>query len=236
MGTPWRRFLTPARRGQTTSRIARPNSDDDGSGSPSLGDVTCASGTQLHVGAGDRRVVTTGSAASNDARWPRGVVAGIHADYGGSTRLHHTIDGSWHTSHGHGSARTDEHRRLSQCRDLDMHGAMPGRLAQEVRLPRQRTTCRSGSFDFTPGPGGPAVFQRQDGIGRRLLGNGRRLRPVIPASRGQRTARQPKGTPPDHGRHAAHCRPRRRRCPPENECLHLRPFERPAMDGAGAPA
>ena len=30
---------------------------------------------------------------------------------------------------GHGSARTDEHRRLSQCRDLNMHGAMPGGLA-----------------------------------------------------------------------------------------------------------
>ena len=60
---------------------------------------------------------------------------------------------------GHGSARTDEHRRLSQCRDLDMHGAMPGGLAQEVRLPRQCTTRRSGTFDFTPGPGGPAVSE-----------------------------------------------------------------------------
>ena len=91
MGTPWRRFLTPARCGQTTSRIARPNSDDDGSGSPSLGDVTCASATQLHVGAGERRVVTTGSAASNDARWGRWVGAGTRADRVGSTRLRRTV-------------------------------------------------------------------------------------------------------------------------------------------------
>jgi len=91
MGTPWRRFLTPARCGQTTSRIARPNSDDDGSGSPSLGEVTCASGTQLHVGAGDRRVVTAGSAASNDARCCRWVGAVTRAYRVGSTRPRRTV-------------------------------------------------------------------------------------------------------------------------------------------------
>ena len=89
--TPWRRFLTPARCGQTTSRIARPNSDDDGSGSPSLRDVTCASGTQLHVGAGERRVVTIGSAASNDARWVRRIGAASRTDRVGSTRLRRTV-------------------------------------------------------------------------------------------------------------------------------------------------
>jgi len=69
-------------------------------------------------------------------------------------------------------------------------------LRQEVRLPRPRTTCRSGSFDLTSGPGGPAVFQRQDGIGRRLLGKGRRVRRVIPAWRGQRTATNQNGRRP----------------------------------------
>ena len=78
-------------------------------------------------------------------------------------------------------------------------------LRQEVRLPRQRTTDRSGAFDLTSGPGGPAVFQRQDGIGRRLLGKGRRVRRVIPAWRGQRTATNQMGAA-RHGRHGAHCR------------------------------
>ena len=69
-------------------------------------------------------------------------------------------------------------------------------LRQEVRLPRQRTTCRSGSFDLTSDPRGPAGFQRQDGIGRRLLGKGRRVRGVIPAWRGQRTATNQNGRRP----------------------------------------
>jgi len=69
-------------------------------------------------------------------------------------------------------------------------------LRQEVRLPRPRTTCRSGPFDLTSDPRGPAVFQRQDGIGRRWLGKGRRVRRVIPAWRGQRTATNQNGRRP----------------------------------------
>jgi len=51
-------------------------------------------------------------------------------------------------------------------------------------------------FDLTPGPGGPAAFQRQDGIGRRSLGKGRRVWRVIPAWRGQRTATNQNGRRP----------------------------------------
>ena len=54
----------------------------------------------------------------------------------------------------------------------------------------------------------PAGFQRQDGIGRRLLGKGRRVRSVMPAWRGQRTATNQTGAA-RHGRHGAHCRPAR---------------------------
>jgi len=63
------------------------------------------------------------------------------------------------------------------------------------------------TFDLTSGPEGPAGFQRQDGIGRRLLGKGRRVRRVIPAWRGQRTATNQMGAAL-HGRHGAHCRSR----------------------------
>jgi hypothetical protein len=69
-------------------------------------------------------------------------------------------------------------------------------LRQIVRMLRQRTICRSGTFDLNPGPGEPAVFQRQDGIGRRLIGKGRRVRSVIPAWRGQRTATNQNGRRP----------------------------------------
>ena len=87
--------------------------------------------------------------------------------------------------------------RQSQCRGLDTARRHAGcGLRQEVTLPRQRTTCRSGSLDLTSGPGGPAGFQRQDGIGRRLLGKGRRVRRVIPAWRGQRTATNQNGRRP----------------------------------------
>ena len=48
-------------------------------------------------------------------------------------------------------------------------------------------------FDLTSGPRGPAGFQRQDGIRRRSLGKGRRVRSVIPAWRGQRTATNQNG-------------------------------------------
>jgi hypothetical protein len=51
-------------------------------------------------------------------------------------------------------------------------------------------------FDLTSGPGGPAGLQRQDGIRRRLLGNGRRVRRVNPAWRGQRTATNRNGRRP----------------------------------------
>ena len=70
------------------------------------------------------------------------------------------------------------------------------RLRRGLTKLRQRTTDRSGSFDVTSGPEGPAGFQRQDGIGRRLLGKGRRVRSVIPAWRGQRTATNQNGRRP----------------------------------------
>ena len=70
------------------------------------------------------------------------------------------------------------------------------RLRRCLTKLRQRTTDRSGSFDSTSGPQGPAGFQRQDGIGRRLLGKGRRVRRVIPAWRGQRTATNQNGRRP----------------------------------------
>ena len=236
MGTPWRRFLTPARCGQTTSRIARPNSDDDGSGSPSLGDVTCASGTQLHVGAGDRRVVTTGSAASNDARWPRGVGARIHADCGGSTRLQHTIGGSWRTSHG---TRQRSHRRTPSAvpmPGLGLHGAMPGALAPGGKAAAAMHNLPQRNFRLNLRPG----------RARRLSEAGRHWAPIARqrATREERHSglawptycNKPKGAPPvmdGMGRTVAQGD---RRCPPENEYLHLRLFERPAMGGAGAPA
>jgi hypothetical protein len=167
-----------------------------GSGSPSREDVTCASPTQTLAGAGDRRVVTTGSAASNDARWASNVGARIHADCGGSTRLQHANGGSWRTSHGTtafaptnatGSPDAGACYGTAQCRL---------RLRQGLTMLRQCTTYRSGSFDLTSGPGGPAGFQRQDGIGRRSLGKGRRVRCVIPAWRGQRTETNQKGRRP----------------------------------------
>ncbi len=98
---------------------------------------------------------------------------------------------------GHGSARTDEHRRLSQCRDLDMHGAMPGGLAPggKVAAATHHPPQRIFRLDLRPARG-PAGFQRQDGIGRRLLGKGRRVRRVIPAWRGQRTATNQTGRRP----------------------------------------
>jgi len=70
------------------------------------------------------------------------------------------------------------------------------RLRRGLTKLRQRTTDRSGSFDVTSGPQGPAGFQRQDGNGRRLLGKGRRVRSVIPAWRGQRTATNQNGRRP----------------------------------------
>ena len=209
MGTPWRRFLTPARCGQTTSRIARPNSDDDGSGSPSLWDVTCASGTQLHVGAGERRVVTTGSAASNDARWAIAIGAPIRTDCGASTWLRHTIGGSWRKSNGTRKRSHSERppvvpmpRLVAARRKAGCGRAGTAHFCGDAELPQR-------DFDLTPGPGGPAGFQRQDGIGRRSLGKGRRVRSVIPAWRGQRTATNQNGAA-HHGRHGAHCRPGRR--------------------------
>ena len=51
-------------------------------------------------------------------------------------------------------------------------------------------------FDLTSGPQRPAGFQRQDGIRRRSLGKGRRVRSVKPAWRGQRTATNQTGAPP----------------------------------------
>jgi hypothetical protein len=129
MGTPWRRFLTPARCGQTTSRIARPNSDDDGSGSPSLGNVTCASRTQLHVGAGDRRVVTTGSAASDDTRWHRCVGAGSRVDRVGSTRPRHTVGVRPRRSRWTQGALAGESGRQGPSRNTTPHRAVPVAVA-----------------------------------------------------------------------------------------------------------
>ena len=112
----------------------------------------------------------------------------------------------------------------------------PVGLRQEVRLPRQCTTRRSGTFDLTSGPEGPAGFQRQDGIGRRLLGKGRRVRSVIPAGRGQRTATNQNG-----------CRPSGTACralsPTATAAVQRKPnicicgfFQRPALAARCRPA
>jgi hypothetical protein len=129
--------------------------------------------------------------------------------------------GAHHTEHG--SVRTDERHRQPLCRDLLPRGARP-----VAGAPGQHTTavthnCSSATFDSTSGPGGPAGFQRQDGIGRRLLGKGRRVRSVIPAGRGQRTAKN-KWAPPIMDGMLRTVARSDRRCTPENQHLYLRVF------------
>ena len=54
---------------------------------------------------------------------------------------------------GHGSARTGEHRQLSQCRDLDMRGAMPGGLAPggKAAATMHHPSQRNFRLDLRPG-------------------------------------------------------------------------------------
>ncbi len=93
-------------------------------------------------------------------------------------------------------AREDERHPESHTTTCDRAAKSLVRLRWGLTKLRQRTTDRSGSFDVTSGPERPAGFQRQDGIGRRLLGKGRRVRRVIPAWCGQRTATNQKGRRP----------------------------------------
>ena len=74
-------------------------------------------------------------------------------------------------------------------RKADCGRASTAHFRGDAELPQR-------DFDLTPGPGGPATFQRQDGIGRRSLGKGRRVWRVIPAWRGQRTATNQNGRRP----------------------------------------
>ena len=90
-----------------------------------------------------------------------------------------------------------------------LHGARPLAVA-----PGQQHFCGDAvlpqrDFDLTSGPQGPAGSQRQDGIRRRSLGKGRRVRSVIPAWRGQRYLQQTELGAVRHGRHGVHCRPGR---------------------------
>jgi hypothetical protein len=57
---------------------------------------------------------------------------------------------------GHGSARTDERRRLSQYRDLDMHGAMPGGLAPGGKAAAAMHHPPQRNFRLDLRPGGPS--------------------------------------------------------------------------------
>jgi len=218
MGTPWRRFLTPATRGQTTSRIARPNSDDDGSGSPSLGDVTCASGTQLHVAAGDRRVVTTGSAASNDARWARRIGAG------GRRRSHwqheaaaHDQRQATHLTRDTGALAWTNPHGQSQYRDFVPCSAVPGAVARRPDDPAAMHNLPQRDFRLNLRPGGA----------RRLSEAGRHWAPIT-RQRATREERQsglawptycnkPRGAPPDSDGMVRTVALGDGRCPPENE-------------------
>ena len=93
---------------------------------------------------------------------------------------------------------------LEDERHPESHSPTCDRAAQSLVAiaPGTRRSCgneqptAARSFDLTSGPEGPAGFQRQDGIGRRLLGKGRRVRRVIPAWRGQRTATNQNGRRP----------------------------------------
>jgi hypothetical protein len=232
MGTPWRRFLTPARCGQTTSRIARPNSDDDGSESPSLGDVTCASGTQLHVGAVDRRVVTAGSAASNDARWHRCVGAGARR----RLRWQHEA-----AAHGWRQAApiTMDTAGLSRAKGLGgpsrntiPHCAVPVAVAASLNDVAAIHNLPQRTFRLNLRPG----------RAHRLSEAGRHWAPTT-RQRATREERQsglawptycnkPRGAPPDLDGIGRTVALGDRRCIAENQHLYLRVFERLATGGA----
>jgi hypothetical protein len=169
MGTPWRRFLTPARCGQTTSRISRPNSDDDGSGSPSLGEVTCARATQLHVGAGERRVVTAGSAASNDARWHRCVGAGgRRRSRGQHEAAAHDQRQATHVTRDTGALASTNPHGPSHYRDFVPCSAVPGASAPRPDDPAAMHNLPQRDLRLNLRPGGA----------RRLSEAGRHWAPI----------------------------------------------------------
>ena len=236
MGTPWRRFLTPARCGQTTSRIARPNSDDDGSGSPSLGDVTCASGTQLHVGAGDRRVVTTGSAVSNDARWARRVGAASRPKGGRSTGLRHTIGRPRLSQWTQGVLSRTKARTENPHRNLARHGAISAALA-----PRQNNAAATQSR-----PQRSFRLNLRPGVARRLSEAGRHWAPIA-RQRATREERQSGRTGPTYCKNTNGCRPSWTACcalsPAATVAVHRKTntcicgfFERPSIGSGWATA
>ena len=149
----------------------------------------------------------------------------------------------------HGAAAHD--RRSARAYHRSTPGTHVDERPQRIPMPRLPTARRKAGcgrartahfcgdaglpqrdFDLTSGPQGPAGFQRQDGIRRRLLGKGRRVRSVIPAWRGQRTATNQTGAA-RHGRHGRTVAPGDGRCPPEKQYLHPRFFECPATGGAG---
>ena len=88
------------------------------------------------VGTGDRRVVTTGSAVSNDARWARDVGAGRRTDRVGSTRLRHTIGRPRLPQWTQGVLSRTKARTENPHRNLMRHGAISAALA-----PRQNNAA-----------------------------------------------------------------------------------------------
>jgi len=109
---------------------------------------------------------------------------------------------------GHGSARTDERRRHSQCRGLDPHGAMPGGLAPGVKAAAATHYRPQRSFRLNLRPG----------RARRLSEAGRHWAPIA-RQRATREERHSGRTGPTyckkqmgaarHGRHGAYSRPMR---------------------------
>ncbi len=106
----------------------------------------------------------------------------------------HTIGGRSRPLPSTPWTRVDEAHSESRCRNFLLRRkagcgrARTARFCGDAVLPQR-------DFDLTSGPQRPAGFQRQDGIGRRSLGKGRRVRSVIPAWRGQRTATTKRAPP-----------------------------------------
>ena len=159
---------------------------------------------------------------------PGDLAQGRRADRVGSTRLRHTIGGR--TSHG---TRERSHRRT-------LTGSPKSRL-DTVRRNAWCDCARTYDaaamhnlpqriFRLTSGPRGPAGFQRQDGIGRRWLGKGRRVRRVIPAGVAN-VLQQIKRAPPVMDGMVRTVAWGDRRCIPENQYLYLRVFRGPGHGG-----
>jgi hypothetical protein len=121
---------------------------------------------------------------------------------------------------GHGSVRTGERCRQSQCRGLDTHGAMPGRLAPDCEDAAATHNLSQRNFRLNPRPG----------RARRLSKAGRHWAP-IDRQRATRKERhsglawptycdKPKRAPPVMDGMVRTVTHGVRRCHAENESLH----------------